>query len=85
MDSLSRFRRAIDSQFKHLGRDATYTQSNSQSLSVRVIARRPEQLFELGDGHMHAEQPQLEFRVSEVSSPSRGYLHPRAIRMRAWR
>jgi len=72
MDSQSRFRRAIDSQFNHIGRDATYTQSNSQSLSVRVIARRPEQLFELGDGHMHAEQPQLEFRVSEVSSPSRG-------------
>ena len=72
MDSKARFSRAIDSQFHHLGREATYIDSTSNSQSIRVIARRPEQLFELGDGHMHAENPQLEFRVSEVVSPSRG-------------
>jgi hypothetical protein len=72
MDSKTRFAKAIDSQFAHLGRAAVYIKSLSEPQDIIVIARRPEQLFELGDGHLHAENPQLEFRVSEVSSPSRG-------------
>jgi hypothetical protein len=69
MDSKTRFAKAIDSQFAHLGRAAVYIKSLSEPQDIIVIARRPEQLFELGDGHLHAENPQLEFRVSEVSSP----------------
>ena len=67
----ARFAKAIDSQFNRLGRDAIYIHNGSKQ-NIRVIARRPEQLFELGEGKMHAEKPQLEFRLSEVSSPSRG-------------
>ena len=72
MNVNDRFKKAIDSQFSHLGRMATYLKPLSGSQEIRVIARRPEQLFELGDGHLHAEDPQLEFRVSEVATPSRG-------------
>lgn len=69
MISKARFSKAIDSQFVRLGRNAAYVNPLSNPLDILVIARRPEQLFELGEGHMHAENPQLEFRVSEVSSP----------------
>lgn len=72
MDVKARFSKAIDSQFRHLGRDATYIDNTSIAQPIVVIARRPEQLFGLGDDPMHAENAQLEFRVSEVSSPSRG-------------
>lgn len=72
MDVKTRFSKAVDSQFSHLGRSATYIKPFSGTQEILVIARRPEQLFELGDGHLHAENPQLEFRVSEVSSPGRG-------------
>ena len=68
MQVKARFAKAIDSQFIHLGREATYSHNGSEQ-SIRVIARRPEQLFSLGEGKMHAEKPQLEFRLSEVSSP----------------
>ena len=72
MDSKTRFSKAINSQFTHLGQAAVYVNRLSEPQSIRVIARRPEQLLALGDEHLHAENPQLEFRVSEVSSPSRG-------------
>ena len=71
MNNKITFSRAIDSQFQHLGREATYKGVTSKR-SIRVIARRPEQLFSLRDEKMHGEKPQLEFRLSEVSSPSRG-------------
>ena len=67
-----RFAKAINSQFHHLGREATYIIHNGSEQSIHVIARRSEQLFELGEGKMHGEKPQLEFRLSEVASPSRG-------------
>ena len=39
---------------------------------IRVIPRRPEQVFELGEQRMHGEKPQFEFRVLEVPTPVRG-------------
>ena len=71
MNTKTPFSRAIDSQFQHLGREATYKGVTSTH-PIRVIAKRPEQLFGLGQEKMHGEKPQLEFRLSEVSSPSRG-------------
>ena len=72
MSSLVRFSRAIDSQFRHLGQEATYVDGASRSHPIQVIPRRTDQLFELGEGRIHGERPQLEFRVSEVASPTRG-------------
>ncbi len=67
----ARFTKALDSQFHHLGMQATYIHKGSKN-NIRVIARRPEQLFSIGEGKMHGEKSQFEFRLSEVSSPSRG-------------
>lgn len=65
------FSKAIDSQFQHLGRKALYKDAISKR-PIRVFARRPEQLFSLGEEKIHGEKSQIEFRLSEVSSPSRG-------------
>ena len=68
-----RFAHALDSQFRHLGREALYRRyPDGTTHPIRVIARRPERAFELGDNRMHGEDAQLEFRVSEVASASRG-------------
>ena len=49
MSVRERFKKALDGQFRHLGIDARYTLSTGEVISIRVIARRPEQLFELGE------------------------------------
>ena len=72
MTSRERFARALDSQFMHLGVDAVYHDASSTPRTIRVIARRPEQLFELGNESLHGENPQLEFRVSDISQSRRG-------------
>ncbi|MEJ2419500.1 MAG: hypothetical protein P8Y45_21760 [Exilibacterium sp.] len=72
MDSKARFAKAIDSLFIHLGREAEYRPVEGAPFPILVIARLPEQVFELGEGRIHAEHPQFEFRVSEVVSPNRG-------------
>ena len=73
---MSSFERAIDSQFSHLGKNATFhARSNNDSSvlkDIKIIARRPDGYFDLGEESIHAENPQFEFRVSEVASPSRG-------------
>ena len=73
---MSSFERAIDSQFSHLGKNATFHARSNIDVSVlkdiKIIARRPDGYFDLGEESMHAENPQIEFRVSEVASPSRG-------------
>lgn len=72
MNAKARFQKSLDSQFKHLGHKAIYVSTAGDRQPIRVIPRRPEQLFELGESQLHAENPQLEFRVSEVQSPARG-------------
>ena len=73
---MSSFERAIDSQFSHLGKNATFhARSNIDSSvlkDIKIIARRPDGYFEIGEESMHAENPQIEFRVSEVALPSLG-------------
>jgi len=70
--SRERFSRAIDSQFRHLGTDAEYLSVSGTVQSIRVIARRPEAIHELGEGRIHAENPVFDFRVSEVAEPQAG-------------
>ena len=72
ISSSERFSRAIDSQFQHLGTDAEYHSVSGAVQSVRVIARRPEDIYELGEGRIHAENPIFDFRVSEVPEPQTG-------------
>ncbi len=72
MPAPHRFGKAIDSLFRHLGSKATYIDPFSNNKTILVIARLPEQLFELGDSYIHSENPQFEFRVSEITDPKRG-------------
>lgn len=72
MNVRARFARALDSQFRHLGVDAEYCPQGGSSQTILVIARRPEDIYELGEGRIHAENPVLEFRVSEVAAPRAG-------------
>lgn len=67
-----RFSKAIDGQFKLLGVNASYVHPPLDDVPIKVIPRRPDQLYELGESRMHAENPQFEFRLSEVASPSWG-------------
>ena len=66
------FARAIDSQFTRLGQQATYVHTDGRRQTLSVMARRPEQLFALGEGDIHAEQPQLAFRASDAIKPRTG-------------
>ncbi len=66
------FAKALDSQFQRLGQAATYVSCNGDSTDVLVMARRPEQLFSLGQDAIHAEQPELALRVSEQLVPQYG-------------
>jgi hypothetical protein len=66
------FARAIDSQFERLGQDAVYIHADGCRQTIRVIARLPEQCFELGEQSLHAENVQLSLRVNEVATPVLG-------------
>lgn len=73
MDVVPRFRKTINSVYRRLGREAEFWPADgSPPEDIRVIARRPEKLFELGEAQIQSEDPQLEFRVEEVSAPQRG-------------
>jgi hypothetical protein len=63
------FARAIDSQFERFGQDAVYMHADGRRQTIRVIARLPEHLFEVGEQSLHAENVQLSLRVNEVATP----------------
>jgi hypothetical protein len=63
------FARAIDSQFERLGQDAVYMHADGHRQNIRIIARLSEQLFELGEQSLHAENVQFSLRANEVATP----------------
>jgi hypothetical protein len=71
-DSRERFSKSLDSQFRHLGTDAEYRSVSGVVQTIRVIARRPEDIYELGEGRIHVENPIFDFRVSEVGETQTG-------------
>lgn len=73
MEVIPRFRHAINGLFQRMGVEVEYAPANGElPFVIRVIPRRPEQLFELGESQIHAEDPQFEFQVSDVPNPQRG-------------
>ena len=68
------FSRAVDSLFLRLGSDAVYQTVEEPDRIIRVIARTPDQLLELGEYPIHSDNPQIEFRTSEVTNPFVGAL-----------
>jgi len=66
---------AIDVLFgdPNLAREAVYrVQGTGDPIAIRVIARRPDQVFDFGDTRVHTETSLFDVRVSEVPSPRPG-------------
>lgn len=52
--------------------DAIYTPVAGVPMSVRVIARRPDEIVGFGDTRVHAATAVFDVRISEVPSPADG-------------
>ena len=68
----SPFATAVDDCFRHLGRDAVYTAEGGEPVTVRVIAKRPDEIVGLGETRIHAGTALLDVRVSEIAEPRAG-------------
>ena len=66
------FQGAVDATFAAFGIDAVYTPAGGDSVSVRVIARRPDTIVGFGETRIHTETAMFEVRASEVASPRPG-------------
>jgi hypothetical protein len=66
------FAAAIDDLFAdpNIGSDAVYTPAGGES--VRVIARRPDEIVGFGDTRIHAATAIFDVRISEVPAPAEG-------------
>jgi len=66
---------AVDVLFgdSNLARDAIYrVQGTGDPVTIRAIARRPDQVFDFGDIRIHTETSLFDVRVSEVPGPRPG-------------
>ncbi len=63
---------AVDDCFRHLGRDAVYTADGGEPVTVRVIAKRPDEIVGLGETRIHAGTALFDVRVSEIAAPRLG-------------
>jgi hypothetical protein len=59
----------VDATFAAIGIDALYTPAGGESVSVRVIARRPDTIVGFGETRIHVETATFEMRASEVANP----------------
>jgi hypothetical protein len=58
------FQGTVDATFAAFGIDAIYTPPGGESVSVRVIATRPDTIVGFGESRLHAETAIFEVRVS---------------------
>ena len=65
---------AIDLLFAdpNMARAAVYTPEGGDPVTVRVIAKRPDEIVGFGETRIHAGTTLLDVRVSEVSTPRPG-------------
>ena len=63
------FQGAVDATFAAFGIDAVYTPTGGETVSVRVIARRPDAIVGFGETRIHAETTTFELRAGEVAAP----------------
>lgn len=58
---------------RNLGLDALYRAGgNAAPLPVRLIARRPDRVFEFGETRIHADTALFDMQVAEVPDPRPG-------------
>lgn len=63
----AQFVRLIDSLFERLGVGAIWRRGEGDPVSILVIPKRPEKLFDLGESEIHGEEPEFDVRRSEIS------------------
>lgn len=68
---MSAFGAALDALFAdpNLGRDAIYRAQGSAPVSIRIMARRADQVLDFGDTRIHTGNIMFDVRVSEVPDP----------------
>ena len=71
---MSAFGAALDTLFAdpNLGRDAVYSAQGSDPVTIRIMARRADQVLDFGDTRVHTGNIMFDVRVSEVSDPAPG-------------
>jgi hypothetical protein len=71
---MTAFAAAIDDLFAdpNIASDAVYTPTGGDPMTVRVIARRPNEIVGFGDTRIHASTAMFDVRVSEVPAPAEG-------------
>lgn len=65
---------AIDALFGDptIARDALYVPAGGEAVSVRVVARRPDEIIGFGETRIHTETTMFDVRASEVAGPRPG-------------
>ena len=71
---MTAFVSAINALFadSNLAVDAVYTPAGGDPLTVRVVARRPDEITGFGDTRVHAAIAIFDVRVAEVAAPAAG-------------
>ena len=71
---MNAFAAAIDDLFDdpNIATDAVYTPAGDDPMTVRVIARRPDEIVGFGDTRIHTPTAVFDVRVSEVPAPGAG-------------
>ncbi|MBK8908483.1 MAG: hypothetical protein IPM60_11430 [Rhodospirillales bacterium] len=71
---MTEFATALDALFAdpNIATDAVCTSVGGGALTIRVIARRPDEIIGFGDTRIHAATVGFEVRASEVPAPSVG-------------
>ena len=63
---------AVDAVFHQFGVDVIFTPDGGPPVSVRVLAKRPDEIIGFGETRIHTETAVFEVRVNEVAEPRPG-------------
>jgi len=66
---MTAFQGAVDATFAAFGIDAVYTPAGGESVSVRMITKRPDTVVGFGDTRINAETATFVVRASDVARP----------------
>ena len=63
---------AVDTSYRLLGKDATYTPDGGSAAAIKIMVRQPDQIVDIGSSQILTETTLMELRVSEVADPNEG-------------
>jgi len=56
----------------NMAREATFTPKGGSAVSIRVVLRRPDRVFEFGETRLHAATTMLDIRVADAPGLAEG-------------